>query len=99
MLQHRNSCPEHVQHLRCARYLPVEVSAAKLHFQSKHACPLMGIHCHDKPIHATSGPCSVEPEVSSSPLKLLWVADRTGQLTHAFTLHPLLVRPVHTRHP
>ena len=52
----------------------------------------MGIHCHDKTIHATSEPCSVEPEVSCSPHKLLEVGDRIGQLIEEFDLKPLEVR-------
>src|SRR5260370_38622288 len=97
MLQHRNPCPEHVKHLCSACYLPVEVSAAKLHFQSKHPCPLMGIHIHDKTIHATSEPCSVEREVPCSAQKLLEVGDRIGQLIEEFDLNPLEVRDGESR--
>src|SRR5260370_2900332 len=92
MVHEGNFCMEHVKNLCSACYLPVEVAAAKLHFQSKHPCPLMGIHIHDKTIHATSEPCSVEREVPCSAQKLLEVGDRIGQLIEEFDLNPLEVR-------
>src|SRR5258708_34311203 len=91
MLQHRNSCPEHVKNLCCASYLPVEVFAAKQHFQSKHPCLLMRIHQHDKTIHGKSERAIVEPEVFCIAHKLLEVWDRIGQLIEELDLKPLEV--------
>src|SRR5258707_2914261 len=88
-LQHRKSCPEHVKNLCCACYLPVEVFAAKRHFQSKYPCPLMRIHHHDKIFHGKSERAIVEPEVSCSAHKLLEIWNRIGQLIEELDLKPL----------
>ncbi len=92
MLQHRNSCPEHVKNLCCACYLPVEVFSAKRHFQSEHLCPVMRIHPHDEKFHGKYERAIVEPEVSCSAHKLLEVWDRIGQLIEELDLKPLKER-------